>query len=283
MSSQLFQWLRWMLPYVVGLSAVGTTLGIGFHARPAQAQTAVQSVSTQNAQGTYETGVQRIVLGTTQGVNLSFIRTGETIQRVWLDDPSRVVVDFDGCLSSALSEASQCQSNSAGTTIVHIRQLSERINFPSQAVSGNGRISLLTVVTNSTSGRKIYQFQLVLQGGAPPHSLIEIIPSPAPTPAQLVSISQEYQQTVLRQLSQGLASAEASGLVDRTSPAYAQLQSCIALMQQGTAFAEAMQQSNVPSALVDQIRGLAAQTQAPQPVPSSTPRSTVPLPPVVPQ
>jgi len=43
------------------------------------AQTAVLSVGQQTAQGTYETGVYTIRLGTSQGVNLSFLAVHETI------------------------------------------------------------------------------------------------------------------------------------------------------------------------------------------------------------
>ncbi|PMB13773.1 hypothetical protein CI592_00505, partial [Fischerella thermalis CCMEE 5328] len=31
-----------------------------------------------------------------QGTNLSFIPAGETIKKVWLNDPSQVTMDFDG-------------------------------------------------------------------------------------------------------------------------------------------------------------------------------------------
>lgn len=213
---------------------------------------AILKVSAETAQGTTQGGQQRIVLGL-QGVNLSFLSTNETIQKVWLDNPSRVVIDFDGCLSASGQSGSGNSCN--GASIVRLRQLPERIDFP-KGFFTDSQTSQLTVVTTGSSNRKIYQFLLVLSGGMPPHSTVEIIPSPPPTPAQLTSISQEYQQTALRQLSKGLAIAESKQMVDKQSPAYQQVVATIALMQGGKPFADAMKQTGVPNVLIDRLRSL---------------------------
>jgi len=222
-------------------------------ASPLTAQ-AVQNVSSDTAQGTTQTGPQRIQLGY-QGVNLSFLKTNETIKKVWLDDPTQVVLDFDGCLASQLdvSGGSGSGSDCTGASIIHLRQLPAPLNFPKGLFAGGN--TSLSVVTQNGSERKLYQFQLVLAGGTPPYSMVEIIPSPAPAPAQLVSISQEYQQTVLRQLSKGLAIAESKQMLDKQSSAYQQVVATIALMQGGKPFAEALKQTGVPTALVDRLRG----------------------------
>lgn len=220
----------------------------------AQAETAaVLKISAETAQGTTQSGQQRLVLGL-QGVNLSFLNTNETIQKVWLDNPSRVVIDFDGCLSTSGQSGGGSGSGCSGASIVRLRQLPERIDFP-KGFFADSSTSQLTVVTTGGASRKIYQFQLVLSGGMPPYSTIEIIPSPPPAPAQLTSISQEYQQTVLRQLSKGLAIAESKQMLDKQSSAYQQVVATIALMQGGKPFAEALKQTGVPTALVDRLRG----------------------------
>ncbi len=231
-----------------------STLIVALAPHAARAETAaVLKIASETAQGTTQSGQQRIVLGL-QGVNLSFLATNETIQKVWLDNPSRVVIDFDGCLS-APGQSGQISGGSgcSGASIVRLRQLPERIDFP-KGFFADSNTSQLTVITTGGSSRKIYQFLLVLSGGMPPYSTIEIIPSSPPAPAQLTSISQEYQQTVLRQLSKGLAIAESKQLVDRSSGAYQQIVATIALMQGGKPFAEAMQQTGVPHALVDRLR-----------------------------
>jgi len=228
--------------------------GLALTAVPVRAEVAaVLRVSSETAEGTTQAGMQRLVLGT-QGLNLSFLKTGESVQKVWLDNPSRVVIDFDGCLAGGPGGTPGGSSTGCnGAALIRLRQLPQPIDFP-KGIFADGNTTQLTVITTSGSTRKVYQFQLVLAGGQPPYSMVEIIPSPPPAPAQLTSISQEYQQTVLRQLSKGLAYAEAKQLVDRSSGAYQQLTATIALMQGGKPFAEAIKQTGVPNALVDRLR-----------------------------
>ncbi|XHX78549.1 MAG: hypothetical protein RBJ76_01010 [Stenomitos frigidus ULC029] len=234
--------------------SVGTLLGSAPQARAERA--AVLKVSANTAQGTTQTGIQRLTLGV-HGLNLSFLALNESIQKVWLDDPTRVVIDFDGCLVGALGGGGGGSSSSScgGASIIRLRQLPQPIAFP-KGLFAEQSTTQLTVITVSGSTRKLYQFQLVLAGGTPPYSMVEIIPSPAPAPAQLVSVSQEYQQTVLRQLSKGLAIAESKQMLDRQSAAYQQAVATIALMQGGKPFAEATKQTGVPNALVDRLRAL---------------------------
>ncbi len=243
---------------------LSTLLGIGLCSGSllvapsgAIAQTAVLSVGQQTAQGTHETGIYTIRLGTSQGVNLSFLAVNETIQRVWLNDPSRVVLDFDGCLPGALvgGQRQSCEGT-AGASIVHIRQLQQRIDFPAQVVSGTGRQTLMTIVTVGVGGdRKIYQFRLVFQSGTPPHSLVQVVPAVAITSNQINQVSPQYQQAILDQLSRGLAYAEANQLVQVNSDQHRRLKYLVTLMQQGTPYSAAIQQAQVPGTVVDRIRG----------------------------
>lgn len=256
------RWLNMLLEMTefLALVAIGTTLSlVGLHlvteAEVAHAQSAVHSVGSQTVQGNYNTGVYEVKLGSTQAVNISFLKSGETIQKVWLDDPSRIVIDFDGCLVNTATESgSNCQQN--GARFIHVRQLRSEIALPEEMSTGEGGYSLMTILTDSG---KVYQIQLVLGTGRPPYSLVEINPAPPSAPAQLVSLSQQYQQEILGQLSRGLAVAEAQGLIDQSSAAYTGLRQMIALMQSGTPFADAQQQSNTPTALISRLRGLGSQ------------------------
>ncbi len=242
----------------------------------AAAQSAVHSVGAQTVQGNYNTGVYRVELGSTQGVNISFLKSGEVIQRVWIDDPSRIVVDFDGCLAPSAEGGSGGSCGAAnGARFIHVRQLRSAIELPEEMSTGEGGYSLMTILTNAD---KVYQIQLVLGSGRPPHSLVEIIPAPPPAPAQMVSLSQQYNQEILAQLSRGLAVAEAQGLIDTTSDAYGYVKDMIARMQFGTSFADAQTQSNTPSSLIARLRSLGsrqAQTTSPIPQPQLQPIAPV--------
>ena len=251
---------RWLSAFfLLALLSGVPLLTLSLTALPSAAEkAAVLRVSSETAEGTTQTGMLRLVLGT-QGLNLSFLKLNETVQKVWLDNPGRVVIDFDGCLTGGgLGGGSSSGSASCGgAAIMRLRQLPQAIDFP-KGMFPDGGSTQLTVITTSGSTRKVYQFQLVLAGGQPPYSLVEIIPSAPPAPAQLTSISQEYQQTVLRQLSQGLAVAESKNLLDKQSTAYQQVVATIALMQSGKPFAEALKQTGVPHALVDRLRAFSS-------------------------
>lgn len=240
-------------------------------------QMAVLNLSAKTAQGTTETGIQKIQLSSSQPVNLSWIGTGETIQKVWLDNPSQVVVDFDGCLSSNATAGGSdggngnCTQN--GATLIYLRQLAESINFPTGMLPSGNRVNL-TVLTKGGEGAKIYQFKLALGSTAPPYGLIQIIPAPPPAPATLMRVSEEYQRTVLAQLSQGLAYAEAKRLINAADPAYAKLRACLALMQQGTAMDAAIAQSGVPRQLVERLRSYSGMSASGMSAPMSAPGSS---------
>lgn len=56
-----------------------------------------------------------ILLASGSGVNLSFLSSEQTVTKVWLDNPSFVVIDSDGCLSG-LPRTEERQSISFKTT-----------------------------------------------------------------------------------------------------------------------------------------------------------------------
>lgn len=102
------------------------------------------------------------------GVNITFIPSERIIQKVWLDDPTWVVVDVDGCL---VGYSTECERPTA--TTVHLKRINPlRI----EGFSSTGR-SLLTVITSGESGDlKISTFRII-QKSNPGASIVEIIPS----------------------------------------------------------------------------------------------------------
>jgi hypothetical protein len=104
-----------------------------------------------------------------QGVTISFIPSRQIVQKVWLDDPTWLTVDTDGCLEGLGNE--RCEQS--GATSVHLRRIKPlRIEgLPS------AEISLLTIVTRDVSGNlEISTFKL--QGAtSAQHSVVEVVPS----------------------------------------------------------------------------------------------------------
>ncbi|HAG84542.1 MAG TPA: hypothetical protein DCL61_26165 [Cyanobacteria bacterium UBA12227] len=83
---------------------------------------------------------------------ISFIPVGETVQKIWLDDPSFLTVDVDGCLKE-LNE--DCDKQVA--TLIHLRRINQ-IDIPH--IPHTGR-TMMTVVTRGENGeQKIYLFHI---------------------------------------------------------------------------------------------------------------------------
>jgi len=129
---------------------------------PVQQQGGVQS---PNPTVHSEPSVVKVWAGS--GTNISFIPTGETIIRAWLDDPSMVTVDFDEPLCAA--EAQGCTSGSP--SVVHLR-LIEDVKVPNIPSANN---SLLTVITETATGaQNLYSFRIERGAGEPEYHSLEI-------------------------------------------------------------------------------------------------------------
>ncbi|MBD2450504.1 hypothetical protein H6G76_25795 [Nostoc sp. FACHB-152] len=110
--------------------------------------------------------LQTINVWNGHGVVVSFYEVGETIQRVWLDDPSQILVDTDGCLEGINPN---CQNSGAG--LIHLRRI-KKVNIPGLPQTPS---TLLTVITQTNTGeRKAYSFRVIASNGTPKYSQVVI-------------------------------------------------------------------------------------------------------------
>jgi len=119
-------------------------------------------------------GVTSVVsLSPMQSLNISFIKTGEVIKKVWLGNPSKVVMDYDSPLCKDGAKESNC-----GATVINLRQLAQPIDLDMNLpASARGDLTSLTVITTGAGGlRNLYQFQLVLNVPTPAYSILEVVP-----------------------------------------------------------------------------------------------------------
>ena len=119
-------------------------------------------------------GVTSVVsLSPMQSLNISFIKTGEIIKKVWLGNPSKVVMDYDSPLCKDGANDSNC-----GATVINLRQLAQPLDLDMNlSASARGDLTSLTVITTKTGGlRNLYQFQLVLNVPTPAYSILEVVP-----------------------------------------------------------------------------------------------------------
>ncbi|MCS6781919.1 MAG: hypothetical protein NZ482_01880 [Gloeomargarita sp. SKYG98] len=144
------------------------------------------------------------------GATLQF---GEPLQKVWLDDPTELIVDFDKALP--------------GATILHLRRI-KPAPVPLQA-RAIGRDTLLTAVT--TSGR-VHQFRVQLVSGRGT-GFLSVGGGPSP---ELYSIEL---------IERGLQRAIAQGRLASDSSLASKVRQYVALVRQGTDPATAQTQTNL--------------------------------------
>ncbi|HYW21025.1 MAG TPA: hypothetical protein VE956_17330 [Nodularia sp. (in: cyanobacteria)] len=124
-----------------------------------------------------------------QGTNLSFLPAGETIKKVWLNDPSQVTMDFDGpmCMqfgSERKLSSGDCKNSSAN--VIQLRRI-QRLKIPGLPKTDN---TLLTVITEEQGKSKLYTFRILYEDTAPNYHTLAIYPDPVAEEAACVSTSQ---------------------------------------------------------------------------------------------
>lgn len=189
--------MKRLLPFVLGLACPGVALA-----------TDVMRVPLSSA-------VADIGLSPRAGVTISFIPTGHTIEKVWLDNPRWVVLDVDGCLEGLGKE---CDEKAAVATTIHLR----RINPLSIEGLPNHPISLLTVITrDSTSNLSISTFRIVPKVSAQ-YYLVEVVPPAVSSPSLLSVLDTTW-------IERGRDIAVKSGWMRIGSPLYARIDQFLTL------------------------------------------------------
>ncbi|MBE9052496.1 hypothetical protein IQ243_19130 [Nostocales cyanobacterium LEGE 11386] len=108
------------------------------------------------------------------GVSISFYQTNEIIKRVWIDDPSQILIDTDGCLEGI---DSSCQRPGAG--LIHLRRI-KRVNIP--GLPQNWATHLTIITEKPGNQRQSYHFRVVPSDSSPQYSQIAIVNESQPQP-----------------------------------------------------------------------------------------------------
>ncbi len=227
-------------------------------ARPAFSAPIVRQLSEAQAQGLIGDGAQ-ISVWPGSGTNLDFTRTGEVIQRVWLDDPSRLTLDFDGNLCGQ-GDSGSCDG--AGASVIHLRRVTG-IHFENLPETAS---TLLTVVMDSTKGRKVYQFQVNYGSGDPQYATVAIAPDVSAQSSAIVTTS--GRSASLLNVQRGLNSAIASQLIPSDSPVISKVQDFLARVRNGSAPQAAADAAGISMAVVSRLAEMGLPVMA---QPASTP------------
>lgn len=164
-------------PYFLPLTSIFLLTAIFCISDRAFANNAVlRSIFSCQAQG-LGGAIPTVKIWYQNGTNLSFIPAGETIKKVWLDDPSQVTLDFDGpmCVNFGGQEGGDCENSAA--SVIHMRRI-EKLDIPGLPPQNNESKTLLTVVTEGAGRRKLYTFRVIYGEGMPEYNTMAVFSDP---------------------------------------------------------------------------------------------------------
>ena len=231
-------WNAWI---IAGSSAL-----IGITATAAQAQS-VYSLSAERAQGVTGHQSPSLKLWSGYGTNLSFLATDETIVQVWIDDPSRVVLDFDEPLCAATAPP-DCVSGKPA--VIHLRRIQGLAIVHLPRATG----TLLTVITETVGGdRHLYEFRLEFATGEPDYHTVVIEPGALLNPV-----------FGLMDVEHGLEVTQSRDLISPEQDLWQRLQIFLSLARNDIAIPTAANRAGVSLDVITQLAawGAAARTQA---------------------
>jgi hypothetical protein len=190
------------------------------------------------------------------GLNINFIPTGQIIQKVWLDDPSRITLSFDGQLCQPINEQN-CTNK--GATVIHLKQI-EKIEFPNIPQSATGA-TLLTIITEGNLGRNLYQFKVRPAFGEPEYTTVNIKRLPPPASSSLRSplpLSESLSrlnesQKLANVIHTGLVIAIRNGAIERRTQQWEKAKRAMNLIREGATLKQAANNSNIELSFLDQL------------------------------
>ena len=194
----------------------------------------VQKVSQSQAQGLIGNGAT-ITVWLGNGTNIDFTRTGETIQRAWLDDAHAVTIDFDAALDKG-----------GNASIAHLKRVTG-IHFPNLPET---RSTLLTVVTRSPYGKKTYLFDVRYGSGTPKYATLAIVPDTQPITG---SVALGDKTANWNDVERGLQRAISQRLISAQSPVNQRVQAFLANVRNGMPMQQAATQAKVSLAIVSKL------------------------------
>jgi hypothetical protein len=180
------------------------------------------------------------------GVNINFANTGEVIEKVWLDNPSFVTIDVDGCLTGL--GANNCQQSSA--SVIHLRRI-ETLNIPGIPFSNS---ALMTVITRNSNGiNQLYLFQ-INRVNQPEYLVIEMLRAFTPPPTIVQRPIIDY--FLVAAIQGGIRRAERENLLDSSSDLKQRLNKFLQLLKEGNDVEFAANNAGISLALVEELKQL---------------------------
>ncbi|AKG21345.1 hypothetical protein [Calothrix sp. 336/3] len=208
----------------------------------AEIRQGIKQISQDIATGNSSRKITEITLSPGYGVNISFIKTDEIVEKVWLDNPAIASLDVDGCLSGL---SPQCEQS--GATVIHLRKIN-RLKLP-QLPSTN--TSLLTVVTKGKSQRQVYLFQVVTGKNKSNYHTLEILPNSNLIPES--TIYSNINNNQLQQIIIGINTTKQQGLISDNSRLWQRIEQFLSNVHSGKSINIAARDSGISMQLINRL------------------------------
>jgi hypothetical protein len=205
----------------------------------------VMNISTSHAEGR-STSIPFLSIWSGMGLSLNFTDTGEKIVRAWLDDPSRLTLDFDTPLCTG-----QDNERCGAATIIHLRRI-HPLQFPHLPRTAT---TLLTVVTEGGSDRKVYYFRLGYGKGQPEYVAVNINPDPRPA-LQARQQQEEANRNKADRIAEGLAIARQKDAEGKNQQVFNKVEILLAHVRGGMSFADALRRTNLAPSVLEELEAL---------------------------
>ena len=178
------------------------------------------------------------------GVNISFLKTEQVVEKVWLDNPDFVTLSSDGCLLG-LQSAQNCSS--PGAKVLHLR----RINPLQLSGLPQTDTTSLTVLTRGKSEQKLYVFEITKV--EKPGVLVIDIDTPRQRIAK-VPVKTAIDHALITVLERGINRAIEGDLLLANSALKGRLEQFLELLAQGTTVTVAATQADISLPLVERLK-----------------------------
>lgn len=249
----------------------------------------VRTISAEEAKG-QEAQIPTLTIWRDTGLNLNFISTGEVVKKVWLDDISQIVVDFDSnlCQSQTGGQENCEDTETMGASVIHLRRINP-INFPQIPKT---QTTLLSVVTQGQGGRRnLYQFRIAYGKGTPQYVSVNVVPREngvldqiqqkaaiAPPPVRPIPVKPQQVQPLpslqtatasppleerIRHIKTGLVQAQKSNLIGRQRRNLyltKRVEQFLNLVSKGRSVEDSARQAGIPVHFVNTLEEMGANT-----------------------
>ena len=235
-----------MLSRFLSLAITGSFLLPSFSIESAIASDMVKIIPAHNG-STKQLQPVQMPLATGSGISINFTSSGETIQKVWLDNPSFVTIDADGCLDG-LPSSGNCRGKDA--SIIYLRRIND-LSIPGLPKTNQ---SLLTIVTENQGQKNVYLFRIV-KANTPSKLVFEVIGNPRRSISQTLPSTEPTVITTAR-ITNGFKRAISQNLLSEDGVLAEKINLFIGYLESGQSKGEAAQKAGLSQPIIHKLEAL---------------------------